>query len=81
MFFLAFLPQFINPAHTDGPLPFLFLGSIFLTTGTIWCLIVAVFSSYATDMLRRKVSVMRFMEKICGGLFVFLGLKLAFEKN
>jgi len=81
LFFLSFLPQFIIPTQTKGPLPFLFLGSIFLTTGTIWCLIVAIFSSYVPDMLRRKASIMRILEKVCGGLFVFLGFKLAFNKN
>lgn len=81
LFFLAFLPQFINPAHTDGPLPFFFLGGIFITTGTIWCFVVVYFSSYATTMLRRRKSIMHFLDKACGGLFVFLGLKLALEKN
>ncbi len=81
LFFLAFLPQFINPTSANSPLPFFFLGSIFLTTGTIWCLIVAVFSSYVTDTLRRKPGIKRIMEKISGGLFIFLGLKLAIEKN
>jgi threonine/homoserine/homoserine lactone efflux protein len=81
LFFLAFLPQFINPTKANSPLPFLFLGSIFLTTGTIWCLIVAVFSSYVTDTLRQRAGIKRIMEKISGGLFILLGLKLAIEKK
>ena len=80
LFFLAFLPQFIDPSRASGPFPFLILGSIFLTTGTIWCLVVAVFSSYLTTVLRRKMNIMRFMEKICGGIFIMLGIKLALEK-
>ena len=81
LFFLAFLPQFIQPTKANSPLPFLILGCIFLTTGTIWCLIVALFSSYATDTLRQRPSIKRIMEKISGGLFIFLGLKIAIEKN
>jgi RhtB (resistance to homoserine/threonine) family protein len=81
LFFLAFLPQFIKPDQTDGPLPFFFLGSIFLTTGTIWCIIVAVCSSYVTEVMRKKANITRTLDKICGGVFIFLGLKLALEKN
>jgi threonine/homoserine/homoserine lactone efflux protein len=35
LFFLAFLPQFIDPVSNLGSISFLFLGSVFLCTGTI----------------------------------------------
>jgi threonine/homoserine/homoserine lactone efflux protein len=37
LFFLAFLPQFIDPASNMKLLAFLALGLTFVTTGTIWC--------------------------------------------
>src|SRR5205807_3032333 len=45
LFFLAFLPQFIDPASNSKVLAFLTLGLAFVTTGTIWCLILAWFAS------------------------------------
>lgn len=48
LFFISFLPQFISGDNTYGPLPFIILGLSFVMTGTVWCLLVAIFSSYAT---------------------------------
>jgi len=45
LFFLAFLPQFINPASPTKVLAFLILGLSFVTTGTVWCLVLAWFAS------------------------------------
>ncbi len=81
IFFMAFLPQFINPEYARGFWPFLFLGSIFITTGTIWCLVIVFFSSFATRTLKEKAIVKKMMDRISGGIFFLLGVKLAFEKN
>ena len=80
LFFLSFLPQFVNPQYTKGPLPFLLLGLTFTTTGTIWCLIVAYSSASLTKRLRQNQIPMKIMQKICGFVFIFLGLQLAVRK-
>ncbi len=41
LFFLAFLPQFIDPASGTRILAFLLLGADFLATGFLWCLVLA----------------------------------------
>jgi len=76
LFFLAFLPQFINPNNTYGMLPFLLLGLTFITTGTIWCIILAVFSSYFADKLSEKLKASAFLNKITGFIYIALGLNL-----
>lgn len=76
LFFLAFLPQFINPNNTYGTLPFLLLGCTFIITGTIWCIILAVFSSYLTGKISEKVGLANSLNKISGIIFVGLGLNL-----
>ena len=38
LFFIAFLPQFIDPAFKNTVLPFMMLGITFTITGTLWCL-------------------------------------------
>ncbi len=80
IFFLAFLPQFISFASTNKPLSFIFLGALFVTTGTIWCLVVAVFASTLSRRLRQSEVMSNRLRKINGGLFVVLGLKLATAK-
>ncbi len=42
LFFLSFMPQFISSNNSFGAIPFIVLGSTFVFTGTIWCLILAI---------------------------------------
>jgi threonine/homoserine/homoserine lactone efflux protein len=80
LFFLAFLPQFINPASTYGPLPFMFLGLTFMTTGIIWCLVLAHAASYFTRTLRKNPLIGRILQKISGIIFVGLGIRILISK-
>ena len=80
LFFLAFLPQFIEPGSTNGALPFLLLGATFMTTGTLWCLFLAYASSLVTKTLRNNDKIGKIMQKVSGGIFIGLGLKLFFSK-
>jgi RhtB (resistance to homoserine/threonine) family protein len=80
-FFLSFLPQFINPAHASGPVPFLILGGTFITTGTIWCLFLASTASFVTETLRKNDKVGFIMQKLSGIVFIGLGLQLLFKRN
>jgi len=80
VFFIAFLPQFIAPESPDKVLSFIILGLVFITTGTIWCLIVAVFASSMSRKLRSNNSAARWLMKINGVLFISLGLRLATSK-
>jgi threonine/homoserine/homoserine lactone efflux protein len=76
LFFLAFLPQFIDPINNYGAFSFLFLGVTFIFTGSIWCLMVALFSSYLTKFLRKDKKVTYVLNKICGILFIGLGVNI-----
>jgi len=57
LFFLSFLPQFVNPESNYGPLSFIFLGSIFLCTGTIWCMVVAIFSAVISEKIKKNAKI------------------------
>ena len=81
LFFLTFLPQFINPANAYGPLPFLILGGTFITTGTIWCLCLAYSASFMTSALRNNHRAAIMSQRISGTVLVGLGLQLAFKKS
>ncbi len=78
LFFLAFLPQFINPVKNYGAFSFLFLGFTFITTGTIWCFILAIFSSSISGFLRKDKKISFFLNKACGVLFIGLAINIIF---
>jgi RhtB (resistance to homoserine/threonine) family protein len=80
LFFLAFLPQFIDPASNTKVLAFLTLGFTFVTTGTCWCLILACFASAFSERLRVNSSVGHWLNRGVGAVFVFLGVRLAAAK-
>lgn len=78
LFFLAFLPQFIDSTAPSKMAAFLILGFTFVTTGTIWCLLLALFASAFSERLRGNATVAAMLNRAVGTLFVFLGLRLAF---
>lgn len=80
LFFLAFLPQFIDPASRIKVLAFLTLGLTFVTTGTIWCLVLAWFASSFSKRLRESEAIGHWLNRATGVLFVFLGTRLATSK-
>ena len=81
LFFLSFLPQFINPANTDGPLPFLFLGGTFLVTGPLWCLVLTRTATRMTRMLRENAGIGMWMQKLSGIVFIGFGVSLALNSR
>jgi threonine/homoserine/homoserine lactone efflux protein len=80
LFYLAFLPQFVDPAAASKIAAFLFLGALFITTGTIWCLILAWSASAIRGRLQTGASVGKLIRQATGALFVGLGVRLAFSK-
>jgi threonine/homoserine/homoserine lactone efflux protein len=79
LFFLAFLPQFVDPARGNTALQVIFLGLLFDTTGTIVNLLVANFSGQAANRLRKPGRGSAIMQRLTGGVFVALGLRLAWS--
>jgi len=77
LFFLAFLPQFIDPAAPAKVPAFLILGSTFVTTGTIWCLFLAWFASAISQRLRKSENLTTWLNQTVGALFIGLGVRLA----
>lgn len=77
LFFLAFVPQFISADSTSKPLAFIILGCIFNVNGMLWCNGLAVFTAFASARLKVKPLVALWLNRVTGGLFVALGLRLA----
>ena len=81
LFFLAFLPQFVDSDASSKALAFLFLGAIFNVNGTLWNLFVAWSAARVAGGLRRSTTATKWFNRCVGGVFVYLGLRLAFAKE
>ena len=77
LFFLAFLPQFVTAESSHKTLAFLTLGLIFIANGTLWCFGVAAFAARAAGRIRRSAGAMAWINRTLGGLFVYLGIRVA----
>jgi len=80
LFFLAFLPQFVDPLSHAKTAAFLFLGAVFIFNGTVWCLFVVWVAAAMSRRLRERASIGSMMKRATGALFVGLGFKLAVSK-
>jgi threonine/homoserine/homoserine lactone efflux protein len=80
MFNLAFLPQFVDPSAHSKFVALLFLGASCLTTGTIWCVFLALAASGIGSRLRTNTSAIAVIRQATGALFVGLGVRLAVNK-
>lgn len=80
LFYLAFLPQFVDPLAPSKIAAFLFLGCIFIGTNTVWCLTLAWGSAWSAQHARNSGAAGSLIKRATGALFLGLGLKLAFAK-
>jgi threonine/homoserine/homoserine lactone efflux protein len=81
IFFLAFVPQFIDAAAPSKALAFVVLGCIFNINGMLWCVSLALFTAFASARLKVSPLVSTWLNRVTGGLFIWLGVKLALSKQ
>ena len=81
LFFLAFLPQFTDAARGPLPLQFVLLGLVFVANGTIVCLGYALAASWLGNWLKNRYGFSTWLNRAMGGLFIALGLRLAFDSR
>lgn len=76
IFFLAFLPQFVDADAPSKAMAFVSLGLIFDTVGTLWNVLVALAAGWlATKAPSQRLKL--WLERGIGALFVGVGVKLA----
>ena len=81
LFFLAFLPQFVDPAAGDVALQLASLGVIFVALGLLSTVIFAISAGSLGAFLRRNPVVLRWQGKVIGGIYCALGARLAFQER
>lgn len=80
-FFLAFLPQFVDPAAGPVWLQFLVLGLISVALNTAVDVVVALLASRARSIATARPTMLRRLRMAAGGLIAALGLALLFARR
>jgi threonine/homoserine/homoserine lactone efflux protein len=81
LFFLAFLPQFVDPARGSVPAQLLLLGVLFNVSGTLVNLGVALAASGAGQWGRSRLGSSALLQRLTGLVFVGLGVRLALQRR
>jgi len=81
LFFLAFLPQFINVESKHTALQILFLGTWFNVGGTLINILVAILFGKIGTWLSHSPRFIQWQERITGAMLIALGIKVALSKK
>lgn len=81
LFFLAFLPQFVDASQGQTTLQTLILGMTFLLMALVTDGTYALLSGTAGQWLKASVWYLRFQRYLAGGVYVGLGVMAAFSGN
>jgi threonine/homoserine/homoserine lactone efflux protein len=76
MFFLAFLPQFVNAARGDAPWQIVQLGLTFTLQAALIFGALGWFAGQVGAWLKRHGNAGLWLDRVAGGIFVGLGLRL-----
>ena len=76
LFFLAFLPQFVDTNNSYGMLPFILLGLTSSVISGIWYISLSIFASFIATFLKRNKNFGKIVNKLSGTIFIILGLNL-----
>jgi threonine/homoserine/homoserine lactone efflux protein len=80
-FFLAFIPQFLDPAGANPTLQFIMLGAISVTLNTLADVVVVLMASATRTHLIGRPQLMRRLTKGSGVFIAGLGLSLALARR
>ena len=80
VFYMAFFPLFVDPAHHQGLVTFGVMAATVATLTFIYGLIAVLLTYYLAERLRATPVVGRALEKLAGAFLVGFGVKLALTK-
>lgn len=76
LFFLAFLPQFVVPAHGRVGLQLGLLGLVFTAQATVLFGLLGHFAGAVGQLIARRPRAGLWLDRVAGAVFVGLGLRL-----
>jgi threonine/homoserine/homoserine lactone efflux protein len=80
-FFLAFIPQFLDPSAGVVALPFILLGCISVALNTLADIVVALGASRIREGAGARPRLIRRLREISGASMIALGAGLALAKR
>ncbi|TBR36563.1 MULTISPECIES: LysE family translocator [Dyella] len=80
LFFLAFLPQFVSPHAAHPQLGLLVLGVAFIGVGMTWSMVLAMLGGHMHRWMHGRPKASRWMDRVCGGVLLGFGVKLATQR-
>lgn len=80
-FYLAFLPQFVDPARGNVPLQMLILGFTYNVIGLTVDSSVAYLSSFLGQWIKSRLRAAKLLRWLTGGIFIGLGVRLALSQR
>ncbi|MBI3152491.1 MAG: LysE family translocator [Chloroflexi bacterium] len=81
IFFLAFLPQFVDQGNNQVPLQMAILGLTFACFGLCFLAVVGYSAGAIGGWLMRRPYYTQFLQRLAGGILIGLGVQLAFTER
>ncbi|GAA3469183.1 LysE family translocator [Nonomuraea roseola] len=80
-FYLAFFPQFIDPARGSVTAQFFLFGALFIVVGLCVDASAGLLAGRLADFVRGRPSVQRWMHRVSGTIFAALAVRLATDSR
>ncbi len=80
VFYMAFFPLFVDPAHHQGLLTFAVMAVTIAVLTFVYCLIATLLTHFLAERMRANPVVSRTLNKLAGVFLIGFGVKLALSK-
>ena len=81
IFFLAFLPQFVNTASGNIPTQMIILGGVFMVLTVVVFSSIGIAGNLLSSKLLEKPNIVKYMNVLTSFVLVSLGIKLALSQR
>lgn len=81
LFFLALLPQFVNPTQGHVAFQMLILGIVFLVQALVLFSLFSIFAGKVRKLIIGQPAIAKRLNMIQGILFTFIGIQIAISKQ
>jgi threonine/homoserine/homoserine lactone efflux protein len=81
VFFMAFLPQFADPALGHVPLQLVLHGALVIAVGLMVEAVIVLIAARFTEALRRNPRIGLWLDRALGTVLIGLGVRLALQQR
>ena len=81
VFFMAFLPQFVDPRLGHAGLQMIALGAVVIAVALVWETILIFGAGALSRRLRAQPAIARWINRVTGATVIWLGVRLAIERR